>query len=84
MNKLAKFLTEREKKKVLVVSADVYRPAAIKQLETLANEINVGFFPSDIKQKPIFIASNGLIIYLFFLPSIIIEVLLDLNEPIPI
>jgi signal recognition particle subunit SRP54 len=42
--KLAKFLTEREKKKVLVVSADVYRPAAIKQLETLANEIEVGFF----------------------------------------
>jgi signal recognition particle subunit SRP54 len=54
--KLAKFLTEREKKKVLVVSADVYRPAAIKQLETLAEEINVGFFPSDIKQKPIDIA----------------------------
>jgi signal recognition particle subunit SRP54 len=58
--KLAKFLTEREKKKVLVVSADVYRPAAIKQLETLANEINVGFFPSDIKQKPIDIATAAI------------------------
>ena len=58
--KLAKFLTEREKKKVLVVSADVYRPAAIKQLETLANEINVGFFPSDIKQKPIDIANTAI------------------------
>ena len=58
--KLAKFLTEREKKKVLVVSADVYRPAAIKQLETLANEINVGFFPSDIKQKPIDIANAAI------------------------
>ena len=58
--KLAKFLTEREKKKVLVVSADVYRPAAIKQLETLASEINVGFFPSDIKQKPIDIANAAI------------------------
>ena len=58
--KLAKFLTEREKKKVLVVSVDVYRPAAIKQLETLANEINVGFFPSDISQKPIDIATAAI------------------------
>ena len=58
--KLAKFLTEREKKKVLVVSADVYRPAAIKQLETLATEINVGFFPSDITQQPIDIASAAI------------------------
>tara|TARA_R110002050_G_scaffold106433_7_gene216372 strand:- start:8911 stop:10326 length:1416 start_codon:yes stop_codon:yes gene_type:complete len=58
--KLAKFLTEREKKKVLVVSADVYRPAAIKQLETLATEISVGFFPSDIKQKPIDIANSAI------------------------
>ena len=58
--KLAKFLTEREKKKVLVVSADVYRPAAIKQLEMLATEINVGFFPSDIKQKPIDIANSAI------------------------
>jgi len=54
--KLSKYLQEREKKKVLVVSADVYRPAAIKQLETLATEINCGFFPSDITQKPIKIA----------------------------
>ena len=58
--KLAKFLKEREKKKVLVVSADVYRPAAIKQLETLANEIEIGFFPSDIKQKPIDIANAAI------------------------
>ena len=58
--KLAKFLTDREKKKVLVVSADVYRPAAIKQLETLAAEINVGFFPSDISQKPIDIATSAI------------------------
>ena len=58
--KLSKFLKEREKKKVLVVSADVYRPAAIKQLETLANEIDVGFFPSDISQKPVDIANAAI------------------------
>jgi signal recognition particle subunit SRP54 len=58
--KLAKFLKEREKKKVLVVSADVYRPAAIKQLETLANEVGIDFFPSDIKQKPVDIAQAAI------------------------
>lgn len=50
--KLARFLKERKKKSVMVVSADVYRPAAIKQLETLASEVDVTFFPSDISQKP--------------------------------
>lgn len=54
--KLARFLREREKKKVLVVSADVYRPAAIRQLETLAGEVEVDFFPSNIEQKPVDIA----------------------------
>lgn len=58
--KLSKYLKEREKKKVLVVSADVYRPAAIKQLETLAAEVGVEFFPSDIKQKPIDIANAAI------------------------
>jgi signal recognition particle subunit SRP54 len=58
--KLAKYLTEREKKKVLVVSADVYRPAAIKQLEMLALEVNVEFFPSDSKQSPIDIVNAAL------------------------
>ncbi|MFA5676901.1 MAG: signal recognition particle protein [Pseudomonas sp.] len=51
--KLAKTLRERQKKKVMVVSADVYRPAAIKQLETLAAEVGATFFPSDISQKPV-------------------------------
>ncbi|MBN0231541.1 zeta toxin family protein, partial [Pseudomonas aeruginosa] len=46
--KLARFLKERKKKSVMVVSADVYRPAAIKQLETLAGEVGVTFFPSDV------------------------------------
>ena len=58
--KLARHLREREKKKVLVVSADVYRPAAIKQLETLAQEVGVEFFPSDIAQKPLSIAQNAI------------------------
>lgn len=58
--KLAKHLSEREKKKVMVVSADVYRPAAIKQLETLANEVGVVFHPSDTSQKPEAIALGAI------------------------
>ena len=58
--KLAKFLREREKKSVVVVSADVYRPAAIKQLETLAAEVEVDFFPSDISQKPLDIVNGAI------------------------
>jgi len=51
--KLAKWLKEQLKKKVLVVSADVYRPAAIKQLETVAGQVGVDFFPSAPDQKPV-------------------------------
>jgi signal recognition particle subunit SRP54 len=58
--KLARLLTERDKKKVTVVSADVYRPAAIKQLETLAEEVGVDFFPSDAGQKPEAIVQDAL------------------------
>jgi len=58
--KLARFLTEKHKKKVLVASADVYRPAAIKQLETLAEEVGVTFFPSTTEQKPVFIAKGAI------------------------
>lgn len=57
--KLAKFLTETQKKSVMVASADVYRPAAIKQLETLANAIDVKFFATDPKQKPEKIATQA-------------------------
>ena len=53
VGKLAKLLKERDKKKVLVVSADIYRPAAIKQLETLAGEVEAEFYPSNIMQKPV-------------------------------
>jgi signal recognition particle subunit SRP54 len=42
----------------MVVSADVYRPAAIKQLEMLAGDIGVTFFPSDLSQKPVDIAKR--------------------------
>jgi len=54
--KLARWLRERKQKSVMVVSCDVYRPAAIKQLETLAGEIEVHFFPSDTSQSPVNIA----------------------------
>src|SRR5678815_1338385 len=50
--KLARHLKERRKKKVMVVSADVYRPAAIEQLKTLAQQVDVLFFASDASQKP--------------------------------
>lgn len=60
VGKLAKYLKEREKKKVMVVSADVYRPAAIKQLETLAKDVGAIFYPSDINQKPVDIAKGAI------------------------
>ncbi len=43
-----------------MVSADVYRPAAIKQLETLAEQVGVDFFPSDVGQKPVDIVNAAL------------------------
>ncbi len=58
--KLARFLKERKKKSVLVVSCDVYRPAAIDQLETLAREVGVEFFPSSADQDPVEIARAAL------------------------
>ena len=58
--KLAKFLKEKQKKKVLVVSADIYRPAAIKQLEMLAAEVDAEFFPSSSDQAPIAIAQGAI------------------------
>ncbi|UBX47834.1 signal recognition particle protein [Providencia alcalifaciens] len=58
--KLGKLLKEKQKKKVLVVSADVYRPAAIKQLETLAQAVGVDFFPSEVQEKPAAIVQKAL------------------------
>ena len=58
--KLSRFLSEREKKKVMVVSADVYRPAAIEQLKTLAGEVNAEFFPSSEDQRPVDIVDQAI------------------------
>jgi len=60
VGKLARHLREKQKKKVLVVSADVYRPAAIKQLETLAQEVDVDFFPSTAEEQPVAIAQAAI------------------------
>jgi signal recognition particle subunit SRP54 len=58
--KLAFFLSKKKKKKVMVVSTDIYRPAAIKQLEILANQVNVAFYPSLPSQKPVDIVAEAL------------------------
>ena len=57
--KLAKLLRERHKKKVLLASCDVYRPAAIEQLATLARQTDTDFFASDPSQKPVDIARDA-------------------------
>jgi signal recognition particle subunit SRP54 len=54
--KLAKLLREKQKKKVLTVSVDVYRPAAIAQLKTVTEQVGADFFPSEPNQKPADIA----------------------------
>ena len=57
--KLARFLQERSNKKVMVTSCDIYRPAAIEQLHSLANDLEIEFFPSTTNDKPIDIALNA-------------------------
>ncbi len=59
--KLALFLQQRKQKKVLLVSADVYRPAAIDQLQKLAANLNVDFHPSSTQMKPVEIAKDALV-----------------------
>jgi len=54
--KLARILATEQRKKVLLVSADVYRPAAIEQLRLLASQVGVDFFPSNKDQQPVAIA----------------------------
>lgn len=56
VGKLAKYLKDSQKKKVLVVSCDVYRPAAIEQLKTVAGQVGADFFPSTVAEKPVDIA----------------------------
>ncbi len=58
--KLARWLKERQRKKVMVTSCDVYRPAAIEQLRKLATEVGAEFFPSTAEQEPETIARKAL------------------------
>lgn len=58
--KLAKHLIEKRKKKVLTVSADVYRPAAIEQLKTVTKQAGAEWFPSHANDKPVAIANAAL------------------------
>ncbi len=59
--KLARWLKEQQKKKVMVASCDVYRPAAIEQLQTLAGQVEVTFFPSHVGDKPVKIAEAAVV-----------------------
>jgi signal recognition particle subunit SRP54 len=59
VGKLARWLMERHKKSVMVTSCDIYRPAAIQQLETVAKEVGAQFFASETTQKPVKIAKNA-------------------------
>lgn len=58
--KLARFLKDRQKKKVMTVSADVYRPAAIKQLQTVSRQVGVDWIESDASENPIAIAQRAI------------------------
>ena len=58
--KLGRYLREQHKKKVLVVSTDVYRPAAIEQLRTVASQVGIDFFASDLSQQPVAIATAAI------------------------
>lgn len=59
--KLGKYLNNRENKKVMVVSTDIYRPAAIEQLKLLADDNNLLHFPSTTSEKPLDIARGAVI-----------------------
>jgi signal recognition particle subunit SRP54 len=58
--KLARLLQQREKKKTLLVSCDIYRPAAIEQLKTLASQVGAEFYPSTTEQDPAMIATAAI------------------------
>ncbi|CAL4322445.1 signal recognition particle protein [Buchnera aphidicola] len=60
VGKLAKFCLEQYKKKILIVSTDIYRSAAIKQLEIIAKKIKVDFFPANNTEKPEDIAKKAI------------------------
>jgi signal recognition particle subunit SRP54 len=58
--KLANWLKTEQKKSILLVSLDIYRPAAIEQLQILAGQIDVNFFPSTTQDNPIKIAKEAI------------------------
>ena len=58
--KLSKYLQEQQKKKVMVVSADIYRPAAIQQLEVVSKQVGASFFPSSKDEGPVDITKNAI------------------------
>ncbi|OOS07963.1 signal recognition particle subunit FFH/SRP54 (srp54) [Moraxella cuniculi DSM 21768] len=58
--KLAKFLQDKHNKKVMLVSADIYRPAAIKQLEQVAVQVGASFVPSQSDENPLDIARRAI------------------------
>ncbi|PJD94071.1 MAG: signal recognition particle protein [Legionella sp.] len=58
--KLARYLKETDKKKVMLVSVDVYRPAAITQLQILADSLGIEFFPSQASEQPLVIVKKAL------------------------
>ncbi len=60
VGKLGRLIRSGERRSVIVVSADIYRPAAIDQLRTLANELELDFYPSDPDQKPVDIVHGAL------------------------
>ena len=60
VGKLARWLKEKQKKKVMVTSCDIYRPAAIEQLQTLAGQVEVTFFPSSVGDAPVNIAEAAI------------------------
>jgi len=60
VGKLAKYLRENTKKKVLTVSVDVYRPAAIAQLEKITSQVGADFFPTQPSEQPVAIARAAL------------------------
>ncbi len=58
--KLAKLLKEQNKKKVLLVSCDVYRPAAMQQLKTIGEQLEIDYFDAESTQKPLEIATTSI------------------------
>jgi signal recognition particle subunit SRP54 len=58
--KLARLIKEHKHKSVLIASTDIYRPAALEQLQILAKQIGVDFFPADPNQKPVNIAKDAI------------------------